>query len=972
MENYEILRTLGEGGYGKALLVKRKKDNLLCVAKSIKLANLKENEKKESLREVSVLAALRHPNIVSYIESFTQKGILYIIMEYADGGDLSKKIERQNKKPFSEDEILDIFTQLALAIKYIHDRKILHRDLKGQNVFLTKDGRVKLGDFGIAKVLDYTAQFCKTQIGTPYYLSPEICEGKRYDSKTDIWSLGCILYEMCTLRHAFDGRNINNLLINIVRGKFQPISSIYSPELRQLVKSLLQKDPKLRPSANQIVLNPIIRSRVSSFLSEVEEKREMEHTVLHGRSPLQRSLRREDLPPNLAPIPEERTPPIIRQPRSNISNQNQIKNQAQPIIKKPQVKNDLNRAQKELQREMPISARKTNENEKKRLEELEERKRIIEARQNKPESPSIVRRKAEDAQKVMDREARMREKYQLMNNNQMKNNNQQQQSYIDKNKEKGDYEKRKMELEKFQRQAEEKERLRNQDRMKQILLEEERKKKEENLLLERRKKEMQKRIMEEEKRQKEEEKRRAMEKRRIDMQREKEMREQMKRENELKRQQEYLEQQRKKLEMEQKKHQEHLQYEKKLQEQKQQLKAQFEEREKQKEEQRQNARKIAEQKWIQAAEEAKKEKQKKFEQKQKNSIETDLENNMPKAVFGKNNIIHTPRKPMSPQHRNRVPRTPPLLNKQPKKVKEPKQSPLVVQQSPRVKVKQSPLNVQVQASPPQKSPCYADDVPGLTETFISGSPPPPSWARNQILSEAEQLQKQIEEKRVQQIFQEAHKQPQTPEKAPIQVPPPVQVSVPPSLPVPSVQNQKQQQQIQINQQKQQPIQINQNQRQQQQIQVNQKQQQQPPLQVKKQKPQPPSKAKGRSSPKKKSRNSKRGNGNKFSNDEIAESLRSALNADKAEDNYVAGEPSKMFLGEKEVMLPVANDIESMMSRAEEIRSLLIDRIGVDKVLALRKELLGMSPPEQASKIDFATFLMMQQLLYLDECIENNV
>ena len=253
MNKYTTIKVLGEGGYGKALLVEAKSDKQKYVVKEVRMANLKPQEKLDAKKEVDVLHALNHPNIVKYVESFQENGRLYIVMEYADGGDLSQLIERRGRKLLSESDVMHYFIQIALALKYMHDRKILHRDLKGQNVFLCKNGKVKLGDFGIAKVLDSTAQLCKTQIGTPYYLSPEICEGRRYNSKTDIWSLGCILYELCTLHHPFDASNMNALLACIIRGRYSPISSQYSSDLRNLVSRMLTKDTKPRPSINQIL-----------------------------------------------------------------------------------------------------------------------------------------------------------------------------------------------------------------------------------------------------------------------------------------------------------------------------------------------------------------------------------------------------------------------------------------------------------------------------------------------------------------------------------------------------------------------------------------------------------------------------------------------------------------------------------------------------------------------------------------------
>ena len=145
---------------------------------------------------------MRHPYIITYKESFMDKRCLCIVMDYADGGDLYTKIANQKKIGkvcYSEDQILDWFVQMALAIKHIHDRKILHRDLKSQNIFLTKKGMIKLGDFGIARVLSDTRSKAKTVVGTPYYLSPEIIQSQPYSFKSDIWSLGVLLYEMCAL-----------------------------------------------------------------------------------------------------------------------------------------------------------------------------------------------------------------------------------------------------------------------------------------------------------------------------------------------------------------------------------------------------------------------------------------------------------------------------------------------------------------------------------------------------------------------------------------------------------------------------------------------------------------------------------------------------------------------------------------------------------------------------------------------------
>ncbi|XP_045408485.1 serine/threonine-protein kinase Nek1 isoform X7 [Lemur catta] len=188
-------------------------------------------------------------------------------MDYCEGGDLFKRINAQKGILFQEDQILDWFVQICLALKHVHDRKILHRDIKSQNIFLTKDGTVQLGDFGIARVLNSTVELARTCIGTPYYLSPEICENKPYNNKSDIWALGCVLYEMCTLKHAFEAGSMKNLVLKIISGSFPPVSLHYSYDLRSLLSQLFKRNPRDRPSVNSILEKGFIAKRIEKFLS---------------------------------------------------------------------------------------------------------------------------------------------------------------------------------------------------------------------------------------------------------------------------------------------------------------------------------------------------------------------------------------------------------------------------------------------------------------------------------------------------------------------------------------------------------------------------------------------------------------------------------------------------------------------------------------------------------------------------------
>ena len=202
-------------------------------------------------------------------------------MDYADGGDLSMKIREQNGKFFPENKILDWFTQVCLAIKHIHDRKILHRDIKSQNIFLMKSGQIKLGDFGIAKCLNQTIDKAKTYVGTPYYLSPEIINSQPYDFKSDIWSLGVLLYEMCALKMPFDASNLPQLYIKIINCNYPPLSNNYSEDLKKLVKAMLNETSLKRPNIGEILNYPIIKSRIRKFLNKEEFDAEFSHTILH-------------------------------------------------------------------------------------------------------------------------------------------------------------------------------------------------------------------------------------------------------------------------------------------------------------------------------------------------------------------------------------------------------------------------------------------------------------------------------------------------------------------------------------------------------------------------------------------------------------------------------------------------------------------------------------------------------------------
>ena len=263
---YIILSKLGSGSYGVVYKVKKISDHNIYVIKQIPLDNLTSKQIYEVKQEAKILASIDSIYVVRYYDSFEENNSLNIVMEYCDGGDLSKFLE-ENKKTkilLKENLVWNLFLKITIGLASIHNLKILHRDLKALNIFLTKDLDVKIGDLGVAKMLTHT-KFAKTFIGTPYYLSPELCQDIPYNDKSDVWALGCILYELCTYKHPFNAKNQGALIIKILKDTPSPIHSYYSNELQELIYSLLEKDEQLRPSCYDILVSPYVLEKAKQF-----------------------------------------------------------------------------------------------------------------------------------------------------------------------------------------------------------------------------------------------------------------------------------------------------------------------------------------------------------------------------------------------------------------------------------------------------------------------------------------------------------------------------------------------------------------------------------------------------------------------------------------------------------------------------------------------------------------------------------
>nr|DBA16917.1 TPA: hypothetical protein GDO54_002444 [Pyxicephalus adspersus] len=273
MKRYCIHRKLGSGSFATTYLVTDSRDSeSQKVIKRIPCNNVKADATLPSATEAKLLGSLSHPFIVRYLGSFLENEDFCIITEYCEGGDLHDHLHQLKDKglALSEGHVVEWFIQLLLGVNYLHERLVMHRDLKTKNIFL-KNGTLKIGDFGVSRVL-VSSDLATTVTGTASYMSPEIFTRDGYNSKSDIWSLGCILHELCTFRRAFDCSSWIKLVTMIVNDPCPNLPSRYSAELNDILQRMLSKDPELRPSAKDILNFPYVIDRakvIAEWLQEV-------------------------------------------------------------------------------------------------------------------------------------------------------------------------------------------------------------------------------------------------------------------------------------------------------------------------------------------------------------------------------------------------------------------------------------------------------------------------------------------------------------------------------------------------------------------------------------------------------------------------------------------------------------------------------------------------------------------------------
>ena len=265
INNYKILKSIGAGSYGKVYKVQRLLDQKIYAMKKISLTQINSYYKNSILNEIKILSSHDSIHLIKYYDSFIDNNFIYIITDFASKGDLCSKINKYKNSPnsyFDDNLIWKYFISICMGAQYLHKSNIIHRDIKPANIFIDKNDNIKIGDFGISKILKSTNNYANTIIGTPYYISPEIWNKQKYNNKIDIWSIGCVLYEMIFLKLPFNGRSME-ALSKIVRDSNVNILNLnINKDFIFLIKAMLNKDPFKRISLEEILNLTIVKNKI--------------------------------------------------------------------------------------------------------------------------------------------------------------------------------------------------------------------------------------------------------------------------------------------------------------------------------------------------------------------------------------------------------------------------------------------------------------------------------------------------------------------------------------------------------------------------------------------------------------------------------------------------------------------------------------------------------------------------------------
>lgn len=253
MHRYEVKEQIGRGAFGAAFLVEAKDTRKRYVLKKIRLARQSERQRLASRQEMDLVAALRHPFVVPYKESWVEKGhTICIVNRYCERGDLGSLLAKAQGRRFHEAQLQEWLAQMLLALEYLHEHSVLHRDIKSGNIFISSEGDVQLGDFGLAKVLE-DGGAADSMVGTPNYMCPELLSEQPYGFASDVWSLGCVMYECTAQRPAFAAFNMEGLINKIKKTAPASLPTDFSVEWCGCVRDMLRKKPEDRPTVKQML-----------------------------------------------------------------------------------------------------------------------------------------------------------------------------------------------------------------------------------------------------------------------------------------------------------------------------------------------------------------------------------------------------------------------------------------------------------------------------------------------------------------------------------------------------------------------------------------------------------------------------------------------------------------------------------------------------------------------------------------------
>ena len=251
---YRVGKQIGKGGYGVVYKGERLSDGRAVAVKSVDMRDMPRRKRDRCLREVQLLGNLRHPHVVEMLDSFLDDQTLIIVFEWAAGGDLKRLIRRrrQQGRLLDEPEVWSLFRPVADAVAHLHRHRVMHRDLKPANVLLTADGIVKVADLGLGRHFENDTHAVDSKVGTPHYVSPELVRGAPYDWSGDVWSLGCVFYELATLRSPFEARgaHLHAVFRRIAAGRYPRLpADRFSRPFRRLARRMLTTEAGRRTTA---------------------------------------------------------------------------------------------------------------------------------------------------------------------------------------------------------------------------------------------------------------------------------------------------------------------------------------------------------------------------------------------------------------------------------------------------------------------------------------------------------------------------------------------------------------------------------------------------------------------------------------------------------------------------------------------------------------------------------------------------